>query len=105
MNGYDAIMQGRHGLRNTTQPSDMEYGLLSVYSFRENDKRGEKERTDIEGEKEGKRKREKPDMSCIAHAYRDLSVGCENFCGYPYRSTREMTSRCTLRAMKNARFS
>lgn len=33
MNGYDAIMQGRHGLRNAIQPTDMEYGLLlSVYS-------------------------------------------------------------------------
>jgi len=42
MNGYDAIMQGRHSLRNTTQPSDTEYGLLSVYSFRGNDKRGER---------------------------------------------------------------
>lgn len=37
MNGYDAIMQGRHGLRNAIQPTDMEYGLLlSVYSFEEN---------------------------------------------------------------------
>lgn len=25
MNGYDAIMQGRHGLRNMTQPSDTDY--------------------------------------------------------------------------------
>lgn len=25
MNGYDAIMQGRHGLRNMTQPSNTEY--------------------------------------------------------------------------------
>jgi len=30
-------MQGRHGLRNAIQPTDMEYGLLlSVYSFEEN---------------------------------------------------------------------
>ncbi|KYM83327.1 hypothetical protein ALC53_06058 [Atta colombica] len=26
MNGYDAIMQGRHGLRNTIQPSDTTKG-------------------------------------------------------------------------------
>jgi len=61
MNGYDAIMQGRHGLRNTTQPSDTEYGLLSVYSFRERQARGKREERDRERERErkSKSKREK----------------------------------------------
>lgn len=37
-------MQGRHGLRNTTQPNDTEYGLLSAYPFMRNDPdKGEEE--------------------------------------------------------------
>lgn len=93
MNGYDAIMQGRHGLRNMTQPSDTDYYR---YSFKRNDKRGENGRIETEEEKERKGK--------VIHAYRDSSIGCENFCGYPNRSVYEMISRCMLRAMKNVRF-
>lgn len=92
MNGYDAIMQGRHGLRNASQLTDTEYGLLSVYIRLERTRGGEEERR-IEKER---------GTSDITHAHRDSLVGRENF--FRISISREMTSRCTLRAMKNTRF-
>lgn len=101
MNGYDAIMQGRHGLRNMTQPSNTEY----YRCIRLDDKREEKRRKEAGGEREKEKEREaKRGTSYIAHANRDLLISYENFCGYPYRSMCETISRCTPRAMKNTRF-
>lgn len=56
MNGYDAIMQGRHGLRNTTQPSDTDYYRCIRLERTTNEKkrRGERQR-EREGEREKKK--------------------------------------------------
>lgn len=79
MNGYDAIMQGRHGLRNTTQPNDTEYGLLSVYSFRGKYVAGARE-----GRKESERGEAHGAVSPTRiYIERGSSVRCRRFFGYP----------------------
>lgn len=102
MNGYDAIMQGRHGLRNATQPTDTDYYRyirLERIIYRGERRRGKREA--------GWRKREENERDITHASSGDSSVGRKDFFSFSLSRifiSREMTSRCTLRAMKDSRF-
>lgn len=102
MNGYDAIMQGRHGLRNMIQPSNTEYyRCIRLEETTSEKERGGKRLKERERERETRGK----EIWVISPTRIEICWSVARiFCGYPYRSMCETFSRCTPRAMKNTRF-